>query len=217
MTYQAVLFDMDGTLLNTLMDIGESANRVIKARGFSPHPIEDYRYFVGEGARKLITDVLPDGEKTEQNINECLQAFEEDYAINWKTNTKPYDGIEGLLDGLTEKQIKINILSNKPHHITVDCVTDMLAKWHFEVVFGQRENIPKKPDATAALEIAEILSIPINEFLYVGDTKIDMMTANSAGMYAVGVTWGFRPREELIASGAKTIIDQPSQLLDLLD
>jgi phosphoglycolate phosphatase len=216
MTYKAVLFDMDGTLLNTLTDIGESANRVMTAKGFPPHPIDDYRYFVGEGARKLMTDVLPDGEKSMENINECLKAFETDYAIHWKTNTQPYEGIERLLDDLTEKQIIINILSNKPHHITLDCVADMLGKWKFEVVFGQRDHIPKKPDATAALEVAEILGISVNEFLYVGDTKIDMMTANSAGMHAVGVTWGFRPREELTASGAKAIIDQPSQLLDLL-
>lgn len=216
MPYRAVLFDMDGTLLNTLTDIAKSTNRVLAERDYPQHPEADYKYFVGEGARKLITDVLPNNALTDQNINECLQAFEADYSVNWKTNTRPYNGIETLLNELTTAGMKMTILSNKPHHITMECVTEMLAQWKFEVVFGQRDHISPKPDPTAALEIADILDIPPSEFLYLGDTKIDMATANSAGMYAVGAVWGFRPRQELIDSGAKTIIDKPEELLDLL-
>jgi len=216
MPYKAVLFDMDGTLLDTLTDIAESTNRILAERGLPQHPVADYRYFVGEGARKLIDDVLPEDAKTEQTINDCLQAFEADYALNWKNNTAPYEGIESLLDTLSNTGIKLSILSNKPHHITTDCVSQMLGKWEFEVVFGQREDVPKKPDPAGALEIASIMKIPPEEFLYMGDTKIDMITANGAGMHPVGVTWGFRPREELVTAGAKTIIDKPEELLDLL-
>lgn len=136
--------------------------------------------------------------------------------FNWKVNTKTYDGIETLLNALANAGIKMAILSNKPHRITEECVVEMLADWHFEIVFGQREGVPKKPDATGALEIARAMDIPPEAFLYLGDTKIDMITANRAGMYAVGASWGFRPREELIRAGAKSVINKPIELLDLL-
>ncbi|MCP4749397.1 MAG: HAD family hydrolase [Proteobacteria bacterium] len=213
MSYKAVLFDMDGTLLDTLTDIAKSTNRVLASRNLPQHKLEDYKYFVGAGATHLVTSVLPEEERNEKTIQECLEAFEKDYSVRWKENTRPYAGIEEMLDTLTKRGLKMAILSNKPHEITVSCVGEMLSNWRFEVVFGQRDDVPRKPDPAGALEISERMNIPPSDFLYLGDTGIDMKTAAAADMFSVGVLWGFRPREELLGSGAKALIEAPMDIL----
>ncbi len=215
--YQAVLFDLDGTLLNTLDDLANTTNRVLAAKGFPTHPLDAYRYFVGEGAAKLILRALPSGKRQDDHcIQACIQAFYEDYDLNWNVSSRPYRGITEMLDALSAEEIKIAVLSNKPDKFTQKCVTEYFSKWHFEVVFGARENVPRKPDPFGALEVATLLNCPPSRFIYVGDTAIDMLTANAAGMFAVGVEWGFRPVDELKAAGAQLIIGHPSAILDLL-
>ena len=216
MKYEAVLFDLDGTLIDTVDDIGDAANRVLSNRGFPIHPISAYYQFVGEGIRVLFTRALPKERRNEDLINTCLKEFVEDYRRNYDVKSKPYDGIPEMLNALNVRGLKLAILSNKPDPLTKDCVTSLLSNWDFDVVFGQRDSVPRKPNPQAALEIAEKLSISPSDFLYLGDTAIDMKTAVSAGMFPIGAAWGFRSVKELNENGARVIIDKPIQLLDFI-
>jgi phosphoglycolate phosphatase len=217
MTFRAVLFDLDGTLLDTLQDLADSMNSVLEHFGFSGHPLKAYKYFVGDGMENLVRRTLPESLKNhDATVFTCLASMKQEYGGRWMEQTRPYAGIPELLDQLSAKQLKISVLSNKPDEFTRMMVEKLLPRWHFECVFGERPNIPRKPDAVAALEIAERCRIPAEEFAYLGDTATDMITANAAGMHAVGVLWGFRPAEELTASGAKVLIRQPADLLALL-
>ncbi len=217
MPYKAVLFDLDGTLLDTLEDLGNAANRVLEQNGFPTHKMDIYRQFVGDGAKKLITRVLPEDKRKDTIIHSCLDAFLEDYGKNWNVKTRPYDGIPELLDALTARKLKMAVLSNKPHESTKRCVAGLLPNWNFDVILGQRDDAPRKPDPTGALEIAEKLNIAPSDFLYLGDTAIDLQTSIAAGMFPVGVLWGFRTTEELQENGAKVLISQPLEILNLLD
>ncbi len=216
MKYEAILFDLDGTLIDTVDDIGDAANRVLSNRGFPMHPISTYYQFIGEGVKVLFTRALPQEKRNEDLINTCLKEFVEDYRRNYDVKSKPYDGIPEMLNALNVRGLKLAILSNKPDPITKDCVTSLLSNWDFDVVFGQRDSVPRKPNPQAALKIAKKLSISPSDFLYLGDTAIDMKTAVSAGMFPVGAAWGFRPLKELKENGARVIIDKPIQLLDLI-
>ncbi|MBW1753474.1 MAG: HAD hydrolase-like protein, partial [Deltaproteobacteria bacterium] len=146
MKYEAVLFDLDGTLINTVDDIGDAANRVLSNRGFPIHPISTYYQFIGEGVKVLFTRALPQEKRNEDLINTCLKEFVEDYRHNYSVKSKPYDGIAEMLDALNERNLKRAILSNKPDPLTRDCVASLLSNWDFDVVFGQRTSVPRKPD-----------------------------------------------------------------------
>jgi phosphoglycolate phosphatase len=216
MEYKAILFDLDGTLIDTADDIGDAANRVLSNRGLPTHSISTYRLFIGEGVRILFTRALPEESRNQDLINACLKEFIEDYRCNYNVKTKLYDGVPELLDILKLRGLKLAILSNKPDPITKDCVAFFLSEWDFDVVLGQHDSIPRKPDPQGALEIAERLVILPSNFIYLGDTAIDMKTAVSAGMFPVGVLWGLRSLEELKENGARVVIDEPMQLLDFI-
>jgi len=216
MKYKGVIFDLDGTLLDTLEDLSDSVNRVLAARGFPTHTVDEYRYLIGDGTAMLITRALPEEERSEETIRFCLDAYYEDYGQNWNVKTRPYDGIPEMLDALTERGLKVAVLSNKQHELTKRCVAHFLPNWTFKVVLGQRDEATRKPDPAGALEVAERLNIPPGGFLYVGDSAIDMKTAIAAGMFAVGVRWGFRPVEELQEGGAQALIERPLDILNLL-
>jgi phosphoglycolate phosphatase len=216
MEYKAVLFDLDGTLIDTVDDIGDAANRVLSNRGLPTHSISDYRLFIGEGVRMLFTRALPEESRNQDLITACLKEFIEDYRCNYNVKTKPYDGVPELLDMLQVRGLKLAILSNKPDPITKDCVAFFLSQWDFDVVLGQQDSIPRKPDPQGALEVAQRLAIQPSNFIYLGDTAIDMKTAVSAGMFPVGVLWGFRSLEELMGNGARVVIDEPMQLMDFI-
>jgi len=216
MTYKAILFDLDGTLLNTLDDLGDAANRVLAAKGFPTHTLDEYRYFIGDGTAMLITRALPEEQRSDDTIRACLEAFRQDYARNWKAKTRPYDGVTEMLDELAARGLKMAVLSNKSHEFTKRCVADLLPEWTFDVVLGQRDAVPLKPDPAGALEVAKRLNIPPPEFLYLGDSAVDMKTAIASGMFPVGVLWGFRPAQELEENGAQALIERPSEVLNLL-
>ena len=216
MSYNAVLFDLDGTLLDTLEDLGNSMNRVLITQGFPTHPLDAYRYFVGDGITMLVTRTLPEEQRNEAVIQRCMALFREDYGQNWKVKTRPYDGIPEMLDALEARGLKLTILSNKPHEFTKRCVAQILPSWHFDIVLGQRDAVPRKPDPAGAIEIAEVLNITPSEFLYLGDTANDMQTAVAAGMFPVGVLWGFRTRQELLENGAQVLLDRPLDILTIL-
>lgn len=216
MKYKAVLFDLDGTLIDTVDDIGDAANKVLSNRGFPTHSIPTYRLFIGEGARMLLTRALPEEDRNEDIIDACLKEFIEDYRYNYNIKTNLYDGVPELLDRLQVRGLKLAILSNKPHPMTKDCVAFFLSRWNFDAVLGQHDSIPRKPDPQGALEVAQRLAIPPSSFIYLGDTAIDMKTAVSAGMFPVGVLWGFRSLAELKENGARVVIDAPMQLMDII-
>lgn len=216
MPYKAVLFDLDGTLIDTLEDIGNAVNRVLAVKGFPTHKLDVYRYFVGDGVAMLITRALPEEERNGDTIGVCLDAFREDYGRNWSVKTRPYDGVSEMLDALVSHGLKLAILSNKPHEFTKQCVSELLPNWTFNPILGERDGVPCKPDPAGALAVAEHLDIYPGDFLYVGDTGIDMKTANAVGMFPIGVLWGFRPAEELEEAGAQVLIERPMEILNLL-
>lgn len=214
--YQAVLFDLDGTLLNTLGDISGAVNRALEKNGFPGHSVEICRSFIGDGARTLISRALPKGFATDEIIARCLADFRQDYALNWHLTTRPYPRVPELLDQLSNQGVRFSVLSNKPHEFTVKCVERFLPDWPFEVVFGQRENMPLKPDPSSALEIARRMNLQPVACLFVGDSPVDMKTGANAGMDAVGVSWGFTERRELAAQHPGAIVSEPMEILNLM-
>lgn len=216
MRYRAILFDLDGTLLDSLADLASAANRVLAARGLPIHQEEAYRFFVGDGLATLVERILPAALRSPALVAETMAAFEADYGRNWQVRTRPYPGIAALLDSLVAGGMGLSILSNKPDGFTRLCVEQLLPQWNFVPLLGQRPGVPKKPDPTAALAVAAHLGLAPEAVLYVGDSGVDMQTARGAGMDAVGVLWGFRSAGELRAAGARHLIDRPEQLLPLV-
>jgi len=215
MTIKAIIFDLDGTLLNTLDDIGDSMNRVLKEIGYPQHDTKAYEGFVGEGARNLVIKSLPEAERKEAMIKQCLKKFKHDYGLHCNCKTTPYPGIKEFLQKLYSSKLRLAILSNKPQKYTRQCVEQYLQAEQFFPLLGQRDEVPRKPDPAGAIEIAEALGFDPQEFLFVGDTGIDMQTATQAQMTAVGVLWGFRSRKELLERGAKHLVAHPSEILKL--
>ncbi len=214
--FSSVIFDLDGTLLDTLEDLGDAVNRVLAARGFPTHPIASYRYFVGDGSAVLVERALPASARSSEIYREVLAAFLADYDQSWKIKTRIYDGIPEMLDSLTAQGIAMSVLSNKPHPFTVECVRELLSKWRFVSVLGLRPEVPRKPDPAGALETAQLLGVVPERILYLGDSGTDMKTAVAAGMFPVGALWGFRTHEELMANGAAAVIQHPTELLAFL-
>lgn len=217
MKYNAVIFDLDGTLLDTLEDLADSLNSVLHDRELPTHPIEAFRYFIGSGAAMLVSRALPPEKRTDELAADCLDAFRREYNSNWNKKTTPYKGVSELLDDLTSKHIKMAVLTNKPQNFAELCIQEFFSAWEFEVIYGQREGIPMKPDPAGPREISRSFNIPPHEFLFLGDSDIDMITAVNAGMMPVGALWGFRSEKELRESGAVEVINRPEDLLELLN
>ena len=212
MRIHAICFDLDGTLLDTLVDIGNAANAALLRFDLPTHPLECYRYFVGEGASRLMEKVLPQTCVAEEWNDRLLEAFEEEYALGWRKQTCLYTGIVDLLDELTQAAWPLAILSNKPDTFTQQCVQHFLGAWPFQIVRGQQAGIPRKPDPTGMQLIAQELSLPVETLCLVGDTSIDMQTATNACSCPIGVSWGFRKVEELQEYGARLVVDSPVEL-----
>jgi phosphoglycolate phosphatase len=217
MRFDGVLFDLDGTLLDTLQDLGDSVNRVLAARGWPVHTLEDYRYFVGEGARTLISRALPEGHRDPATVNAALAAYRADYQQKWNVATRPYDGIPELLAALRRRGLVLGVLSNKPHAMTVKCIEGYFPGVPFRALLGQRDSVAHKPDPAGAFEAAHLMDVAPGRMLYIGDTGTDMQTACAAGMFALGVTWGFRPEAELRENGAAAVVRRPAEVLTVLD
>ncbi len=217
MKYKAIVFDLDGTLLDTLEDIADAANRVLAAKGFPTRPLDVHRVSVGSGVRVLMERILPPQHTDPATIQECFLAFRRDYGEHWNVKTRPYAGIPELLTELQQRGLKMAVLSNKPADFTRKCVEVILSRWKFDAVLGGEDGLPSKPDPAGAFEIVRRLEIPAEEFIYLGDTGVDMQTATKAGMFPVGVSWGFRGNEELLRDGAKALINHPHELLRLIE
>lgn len=215
MKYQAVIFDLDGTILNTLDDLADSANHVLAAKGFPVHPTDRYKTFVGNGIPKLIERMLPSG-TSEQVIAETLADFQAYYALHKNDKTAPYPGISELLKAFRARGVKLCVLSNKQHDLSVAIVRHHFGDGTFDLIQGQSDRFPAKPDPASCFFIMEQLGIPAQSILYVGDSNVDMQTARNAGLTACGVSWGFRSVEELTREGADYIAVQPSEIFSLM-
>ncbi|HET6484776.1 MAG TPA: HAD-IA family hydrolase [Spirochaetia bacterium] len=217
MQRKAILFDLDGTLLDTLEDLGDSMNAVLSARGLPTHPLESYRYFVGDGVGELVRRALPaDRAADETLVHACTEGMRLEYDKRWHDKTRLYDGVGSLLDALTRAGVKLTVLSNKPDAFVRLIVQHYFAAWRFAAALGARPSVPRKPDPAAAIEISRLLRLAPSEFLYVGDTNTDMQTARAAGMFAVGALWGFRTQQELEESGAAAVAAHPMDVVSLL-
>jgi len=213
MKYRAVIFDLDGTLLDTLEDLADSMNRVLQDKGFPTHPTEAYRYFVGSGAAMLVSRALPLQKRNDELTADCLEAFRREYNRSWNIKTKPYKGVSELLAALTTEHIEMAVLTNKPQPFAELCIHEFFSGWEFALILGQRVGVPLKPDPAGSREIVRCLGIPSHEFLYLGDSDVDMKTAVNADMFPIGAMWGFRSEKELRESGAVEVIGRPTELL----
>lgn len=213
MPLNAILFDLDGTLLDTLADLADAANRVLAEAGLPIHPHDAYRRFIGDGSRLLITRALPADRRDPPTVEVFLARFKADYGRNWHAATRPYPGIQDLLRALTRRNIPRAVVTNKPQVFAEDCLGRFFPDTVFQMVWGQKGNRPLKPDPASALAAAEHLQVAPSQCLLLGDSGVDMQTARAAGMQPIGASWGFRPVEELIAAGAWEIVDDPLEVL----
>lgn len=215
MKFKAVIFDLDGTLVNSIHDIADSMNTVLQNYNFPTHSYEKHQSYIGSGIRSLVRKSLPITHRNEKQIDLCFNSMIEVYHNNCTNKTKPYRGIIELLDNLISRDLKLGVLSNKADELTKK-ITNALLPNYFDPIIGLSNEAHKKPNPFVVLEISKNLGIKPEEIIYIGDTGIDMQTAINANMIAVGVLWGFRPKEELISNGAKHLLKNPLDLIEIL-
>lgn len=211
---RGIMFDLDGTLADSLGDLANATNAALAALGCPTHPREKYRVLVGDGARVLCERALP--AERRDLVEETLRRMRTHYDAHCFDETRLYPGIAELVTELHRRKYRLAVLSNKPDVFTKRMIEHYFQPNPFDAVVGHRVEVPLKPDPASALAIARQLDVPAKEWLYLGDTNTDMQTAKNAGLRAVGVTWGFRDREELVGSGAEVIVTAPDQVLQLL-
>lgn len=210
------IFDLDGTLLNTIADLANSTNHALATLGYPTHAPEAYPLMVGNGINKLFERALPEGEKTEENVLRVRQAFIPHYDAHNADDSRPYPGIPELLETLQAKGIKLAVASNKYQAATEKLIAHYFPSIHFVAIFGQREGVKVKPDPVIVYDILKIAEIKKEDVLYIGDSGVDMQTAINAGVTACGVTWGFRPRTELEQFHPDYIVERAEELLELI-
>ena len=207
-----VIFDLDGTLLNTIADLANSTNYALKVLGYPIHEPDKYNFMVGNGINKLFERALPDGEKTEENVLRVRQEFVPYYDQHNADKSRPYPGVTELLETLQTAGMQLAVASNKYQAATEKLIAHYFPNIKFTAVFGQREGRPVKPDPIIVKEILQIAKVQEEETLYVGDSGVDMQTAINAGVTSCGVTWGFRPRTELESFHPDHIVDNAEEI-----
>ena len=214
--YKVCIFDLDGTIADKVESIAHVGNQTLRAFGLPEIPVKDYNFYAGDGADvqvKRMLAAVPGGDKVD--YEEVRTQYRKWFAENPFYHVKPYDGILELLEGLKAQGIKIAVLSNKPHGAAVEVVHKIFGQDMFHKIQGQTSEIPRKPSPIGALAVAKEFGALPQECLYCGDTNTDMDTGKAAGMFTIGVTWGFRPRTELEEHHADKIVDHPSEILEL--
>jgi phosphoglycolate phosphatase len=211
--FDGVIFDLDGTLVDTLADIADALNHVLEARGLPSHGLPDYRRMIGAGVELLIERAVPASEH--EHSAAIIAEYRARYAQHMLDRSAPYPGVAELLAQLRARGVPLSVLSNKPDPATRQMIAKLFPEVPFVDVVGQRPDRPRKPDPTVALELAARMHVAAERCAFVGDTDFDMQTACAAGMFPVGVTWGFRDRAELLQHGARALIDRPAELLEL--
>jgi phosphoglycolate phosphatase len=210
-----LIFDLDGTLVNSLPGIVASLNRTLIAHGLPAHSHAAVRSFVGDGLRTLVQRAAPAGADTAL-IDSLVMLFKQDYALSWVDGTMVYPGIHNMLEELQKSGCQLAVLSNKTHPFTVAMARAVFPHIHFAKVLGQQEGIPHKPHPAGAFQIALELGAALNDCVMIGDSTIDLATADNAGMQAIAVAWGYQDRKRLLTAGANRIIDHPSELPALI-
>ncbi len=214
---KAVIFDLDGTLSDSIASIKYCGDRALAPFGYGPFSEKEYMYFVGDGAANLVKRALTAaGDSELVHFEEAFSLYKEYFAVDCMYQVKPYDGIRELLTALKEQGLKITVLSNKPHDQTIDVIETLFGKNYFDMIQGQKDGLPIKPDPSGVFAILQELSLTAEDILYLGDTATDMKTGKGAGAFTVGALWGFREREELEQANADAIITNPLELLNYL-
>lgn len=216
MNFKGVIFDLDGTLVNSIEDLADSMNKVLERNNFPVHETQTYKYFVGNGLRNLVKVALPESHRDAADIDHCFELMVETYSNNCFNKTTVYEGIPELLDALVVRDLKLAVYSNKADELTKKIVEALLPNWNFEAVIGFSTEVLKKPNPQIPRQISITIGLDTENVLYVGDSGVDMQTANNAGMYAVGALWGFRTKDELAVNGAKYFLNKPMDLLNIL-
>ncbi|MBW4361498.1 HAD family hydrolase [Flavobacterium taihuense] len=215
MKFKGAIFDLDGTLVNSLEDIADAMNSVLRNLNYPIHGYEDYQYFIGSGLRNLVSKSLPESHNDKKNIDSCYHLMIVEYRDNCTRKTTSYEGIIKLLDHLISQNIKLSVLSNKADALTKEITTALFPNY-FQSVVGLTTEALKKPNPSEALAISKSMGLKPEEIIFLGDSGIDMQTATNANMFAVGVSWGYRPKKELIENGAKQVLDHPLDLIQFL-
>jgi phosphoglycolate phosphatase len=215
MKCKGIIFDLDGTLVNSLEDIADAMNSVLQNLNYPTHSYEVYQYFIGSGLRNLVSKALPANANDENQIDRCYHLMIEKYRSICTRKTKPYDGIFELLDELKSRNIQLSVFSNKADDLTKE-ITATIFPDYFNPIVGLTTEPLKKPNPFKTVEISKNFGLNAEEILFIGDSGIDMQTATNANMCAVGVLWGYRPEDELLSNGAKYILNQPADLLEIL-
>nr|WP_294782113.1 HAD family hydrolase [uncultured Flavobacterium sp.] len=215
MKFKGIIFDLDGTLVNSLEDISDAMNKVLQGLNFPTHTYEAYQYFIGSGLRNLVSKALPSTNNSDDQIEICFECMINEYREMCTIKTKPYDGIFELLENLNSRNIKLAVFSNKADELTKKIASEIFPN-HFDQAVGLSTETLKKPNPFEALEIGKKWNLKPEEILFVGDSDIDMQTAVNANMFPVGVTWGYRTEEELKNSGAKLVVNTASELIEIL-
>ena len=215
MKYKGIIFDLDGTLVNSLEDISDAMNTVLTNLNYPTHTYDTYQYFIGSGLRNLVSKALPASNNSEDQIETCFQNMITEYREICTLKTKPYEGIVELLDTLVSQNIKLAVFSNKADELTKKIATEIFPDY-FDAAVGLSTEALKKPNPFEAIEISKSWNLSPEEILFVGDSDIDMLTAKNANMFPVGVSWGYRTEEELKTSGAKLVINNASELIEIL-
>lgn len=212
LSIKAVIFDVDGTLLNTYEDLANAVNNALRIKGFPEHPAEKFKIFAGNGTDLMIKRALPEEHRNDETVAEIRPLYFEYYNAHTGEMTRPYDGIRELLPVLKAKGLKLGVVSNK-----IDFMTQIVIKEYFGDIFdyvtGQKDGVPTKPDPAMVFAVMDEFGVKPDECIFVGDSGVDAMTGKNSGAHMVGVLWGFRDRAELIANGAEYIISEPSELL----
>lgn len=211
-----IIFDLDGTLLNTIADLAQSTNHALQTLGYPTHEESAYHFMVGNGINKLFERALPEGEKTEENVLRVRKEFIPYYDLHNADKSRPYPGIPELLEQLQEQRMQLAVASNKYQAATVKLIAHYFPHIRFAAVFGQREGVNVKPDPTVVQDILSIAKVARADVLYVGDSGVDMQTATNAGVTACGVTWGFRPRTELEKFHPEYIVDDTASIKEIV-
>lgn len=216
MRFDGVIFDLDGTLLDSLDDIGTAANRVLEDLGRPTHALLDYQFLVGDGVSVLFQRALPETLTDDNLMRQCTELFEAAYQEEWNKRSKPYEGIPEMLNSLLGANRLLGVLSNKPEAFTKRCSDFFFPDIPFDLVVGHSARFPRKPDTASARWMREQWQVDANRIAYVGDTNTDMKTAVGAGFFAIGVSWGFRPESELREHGAMQVVHSARELQSML-
>ena len=214
MGYEAVVFDLDGTLLDTLEDLRSSVNHALRLHGFPERTYEEIRTFVGNGVRNLMLKAVPGGD-AEPAFEAVFADFRSHYAVHWRELTAPYEGVVPLIEELHRRGLKLAVVSNKSDAEVKNLCTEFFGE-KMASVRGEVPGVPRKPEPDSVFLALEALGVPREAALYVGDSEVDVRTARNAGLACAAVTWGFRTREELKEAGAETFIDTPAELLEMI-